>query len=268
MSDQAAGLRALRANGARPGRPIDPAAGVIAVGSGKGGAGKSVVSVWLAAALARAGRRVLLFDGGLTHGNLHLLLGHAPDRSLERFHAGEGTLESLPVPVAERLWLLPAAPASETLHTLGPVECARLHFRLTALYERFDAVVVDTGHGLESVVRAATLRAGRLVLVTLPEPAALADAYAVLKRVHEQVPTLPVDVLVNRTEGEEEGSSAFEILRAAADRFLGRPLGSLGSLAEQPGMRARVRTPGALLDDVPAPLAGLAATLVAEGATR
>src|SRR5260221_13194832 len=99
MRARAAGLRARRAGGARSERPIDPAAGVIAVGSGKGGAGKSVVSVWLAAALARAGRRVLLFDGGPTHGNLHLLPGHAPDRPPEPLPPAGGPRRPPPVPL-------------------------------------------------------------------------------------------------------------------------------------------------------------------------
>lgn len=263
MTDQAAGIRALRAHAAPP--VMDGGGRAIVVGSGKGGAGKSVVSVWLAAALARSGRRVLLFDAALAQGNLHLLLGVAPARTLERYLSGACALEDLVERVGERLWLLPA-PALDSIQNLGPMESARLHDRLTPIYDQFDTVVVDTAPGLECVVRAATLRAGALVVVTLPEPAALADAYAVIKRVHHQVPTLRMDVLVNRTETKEEGASSFECLRSAAARFLGRELGALGLLPEQRDLRARMRTPGGLLREIPAELAAAAETLVPEGA--
>jgi flagellar biosynthesis protein FlhG len=261
MSDQAAALRGMAASGLARGRAAvrdgadDPeGAGeprlteAVVLGSGKGGVGKSVLSVLLAGALARQGRRVLLLDGSQNQGNLHVLLGVHPERRLAALLAGEACPRDLLVPLSERLWMLPADSGAETVHALTAVDRARLHHRLTGLYDQFDSVVVDSGPGIESVVRVAGMRASRLVVVAVPEPASLSDAYALIKIVHGQLPALPVDVLVNRAESEAESQDAFARLELAADRFLGRSLGYLGSFPEDDGLRGAARGAGSLLN--------------------
>ena len=98
---------------------------------------------------------------------------------------------------------------------MSAVDRARLHHRLSALYDDFDAVIVDAGPGLESVVRVATMRATRCVILAAPEPAALTDAYATIKIVNLQVADMRVDVLVNRVTDPQEGSQTFERLATA-----------------------------------------------------
>ena len=110
MNDQAKGLRARprRAAGADAARgPADDARAIV-VGAGKGGAGVSVLSVLLASALAKRGKRVLLLDATLELGNLHVLLSRPPARTLRALLAGEVAPHELVIPAGERLWLLPA----------------------------------------------------------------------------------------------------------------------------------------------------------------
>jgi flagellar biosynthesis protein FlhG len=257
VSDQAAALRERAAAGPRrPAAHGAPAADdapptaateAIVVGSGKGGVGKSVLSILLAGALAGRGRRTLLLDGSQNQGNLHLLLGLSPERRLGALLNGEATPRDLLVPVAANLWLLPADSGAAEIHALGAVDRARLHLRLTSLYAGFDAVVVDSGPGIESVVRVAGIRAGRLVVVAVPEAASLSDAYALVKIVHLQVPHLPVDVLVNRADSEEEAQDTFGRLELAATRFLGRTLGYAGFVPEASGLRRDLGDATALL---------------------
>lgn len=259
--DQAAALRALAGPvPARP-RPVPPGAEVIVVGSGKGGVGKSVLSVLFATGLAREGRRTLLVDGCQNQGNLHILLGVRPAGRLEDLLTGEAGVEQLPVPVAPALWLLPADSGAESLYGLSRVDQARLHHQLSSLYGEFEATVVDGGPGIDNVVRVASMSATRLVVVTVPEPTALSDAYALIKIVTLQIPSLPVSVLVNRTRGADEGPAAFERLGLAASRFLGRELDYLGDLPEDDALRADIRRPGALLSAAPAGVAGAIARL-------
>lgn len=250
--DQAAALRSLVVQASRHPRPVTQGAEVIVVGSGKGGVGKSVLSVLFANALVRNGRRVLLVDGCQNQGNLHILLGVRPAGRLEDLLTGEADLEQLPVAVSSGLWLLPADSGAESLYALSRVDQARLHRRLSSLYDGFEAVVVDGGPGIDNVVRVASMSATRLVVVTVPEPTALSDAYALIKIVSLQIPALPVSVLVNRTRSGEEGLAAFERLSLAASRFLGRELGYLGTLPEDDALRAGIRRPGALLAAAPA----------------
>ena len=250
--DQAAALRSLAVQTPCHPRPGSPGAEVIVVGSGKGGVGKSVLSVLFATALVRNGRRVLLVDGCQNQGNLHILLGVRPAGRLEDLLTGEADLEQLPVAVSFGLWLLPADSGAESLYALSRVDQARLHRQLSSLYDGFEAVVVDGGPGIDNVVRVASMSATRLVVVTVPEPTALSDAYALIKIVSLQIPALPVSVLVNRTRSGEEGLAAFERLSLAASRFLGRELGYLGTLPEDDALRAGIRRPGALLAAAPA----------------
>ncbi len=215
----------------------------IVVGSGKGGVGKSVVSVMLAAAAAERGRDVLLFDGAQNLANLHVLLGIGPRDSIESVLHGRVRVEGLVQPVAEHLWLLPAESGAEGLYALDALERARLHCRLAGLFRLYQVVIVDAGGGIEPVVRAATLGADRVLVVTTPEPTALMDAHALVKMLSLQAPHVGIDVVVNRCGNEPEGQDAFAKLAAASERFLNRRLHLVAILLEEPSIAAAVREP-------------------------
>jgi flagellar biosynthesis protein FlhG len=220
---------------------------VIVVGSGKGGVGKSVVAALMARGLAGRGRRVLLVEGNQNLGHLQVMFGIPMRGRLEEFARGGAAPEALVHQVADRLWLVPGDSGSEGLYGFGALASARLHHRLCALYDGFDAVVVDAGPGIEGVVRAAAMRGSRLVVVTVPEAPALTDAYALVKLVHLQLPALPIDLLVNRAESAAEGEATHARLASAVERFLGRSLGFLGTLGEVPALRVALRRPGGLV---------------------
>jgi len=268
VRDQASALRAAAVPLVEPGQAAGGREGAIVIGSGKGGVGKSTLSVLLAAAMARMGRRTLLLDGSQNQGNLHILLGVRPAGTLGSILAGEATPADLVVPVAERLSLLPADSGAEALYSLGAIDRARLHHRLSAVYDSFDSVIVDGGPGLESVVRAAGIRASRLVVLAVPEPASLADAYALLKICHLQIPAVPLEVMVNLVNADEEGRAVFDRLSLAADRFLRRGLGFLGSIRENEALRRDARRPGALLSLASPEVDSIAARLAAAPAGR
>ena len=246
--DQALSLRQLVAEQAVE-RPEPSGKPVLVFGSGKGGVGKSVVAVLVAQALAAGGTRVLLVDGSQNLGHLHVLLGISIEARLEHVLRGEAEPASLLRQVTEGLWLLPSDSGAESLYALPAVDQARLHHRLASLYDGFDVVVVDAGPGLETVVRLATMGGTRLVVVTVPEVTALTDAYALVKLVHAQVPSLPIDLLVNRAVGPRDAAETAERLSVAVGRFLGRELTTIGGLDETPALRDAMRRPGALLLD-------------------
>lgn len=250
MTDQAKLLRQMRTEPVVMADPLTPSAETeaIVVGSGKGGAGKSLVSLTLAAALADQGHRVLLVDGDQNLGNLHVLLGVRP--AMEPAALLDGTVDpaDLVIPVAPRLWLMPAASGDEAIQRLSGTDRARLHRRVTTLYPEYDVVVIDAAAGLDSALRCAALRATRLVVITTPEPTALTSAYALVKMVHARLPRLPVDLMVNRTMSPEEGQLAADRLQEAATRFLGRQLRYLGAVPEDTGVRGSLADPAGLVD--------------------
>jgi flagellar biosynthesis protein FlhG len=197
--------------------------------------------------VAERGAKVLLLDGSQNLGHLHVLLGISTQVRLEQVFQGQVEPSELLCPVTERFWLLPADSGAEGLYAMGAVDQARLHHRLSDLYDGFDLVVVDAGPGLEAAVRLSTMRGTRLIVVTVPEAAALTDAYALIKLIHGQLPSLPIEILVNRTVEADDARQAFDRLQTAATRFLGRPLELLGGLPETTGLRDAMRRPGGLL---------------------
>jgi flagellar biosynthesis protein FlhG len=213
------------------------------VGSGKGGVGQSVVSVMLAAAAAERGREVLLLDGEQNLANLHVLLGIGARGSIESVLGGRVRADELVQAVAEHLWLLPSESGAEGLYGLDALERARLHCRLVGLYRQYEVVIVDAGSGIEGVVRAATLGADRVLLVTTPEPTALMNTHALVKILSLQAAHVHMDVLVNRCASEDEGQGAFAKLAAASEQFLSRRLDLAAILLEDPSIATAVREP-------------------------
>ena len=210
------------------------------VAGAKGGVGKSVIAILLARSLAEYGQRALLVDGEQNLGMLHVLLNVRLQTQLDAVVREEVDPEDLLVRVASRLWLLPSALGTEELYGLGVLDRARLHFKLTRAFAAFDVVIVDVGSELESVVRVASLGATRLILVTTAEPGALAGARALVGIVHLQVPALPIDVLVNRTDTPREAESTFAALRDRVGRGLTPSLHFLGGMPTDPDLRHAV----------------------------
>ena len=221
---------------------------VVVVGSGKGGVGKSTVAVTMSVALAGLGKRVLLFEGDQNLGNLHVLLGVPSGKKLEKLLHGEADPEDLLISMQENLWLLPGESGLEELRRMGLLDRARLYHFLSSVFDQFDIVIVDASAGVDSAVEVCAVHASRLLTITVPEPAALTDAYALIKLVNLKVPDLRLDVLVNRCNSEREGSAAFHKLSTAAEKFLQCRLNYWGSLPEDASVSRAVRTPGSLLD--------------------
>lgn len=260
MHDQARELRSAR-SGVQASAPA--ATPCLVVGSGKGGVGKSLVAAGLAAAAARAGRRILLVDGDQNLGNLHVLLGVRPGLTLRAVIDGHAGIEELLIPVTRNLHLLPATSGDDAVQGLGSTDRARMQRIISGLYDDYDAVIVDAGAGLDSAMRCAAMRATGLVVVTLPEATALTDAYALIKIVTRQLPDLPIDVLVNRVQAEEEGPGAFARLSEGVNRFLNREISMLGWIPEDPTLRGLDRDPARLHDPAGAgaALAAIAAAM-------
>ena len=149
---------------------------VVLVGSGKGGVGKSLLSILLAAEAANTGRRVLLFDADMNLGTLHVLLGLRPAARVDALLDSPIQPADLVCQVSRNLWLLPGTCGAERLHDLPALERARLELRLSLVFASYDLVVADAGSGLDGAIRTATISADRLIVVATPEPAALTGA--------------------------------------------------------------------------------------------
>ncbi|HVM86436.1 MAG TPA: MinD/ParA family protein [Candidatus Binatia bacterium] len=237
--------------------PADDAiVNVVAVASGKGGVGKTWLSISLAQALTKLGERVLLFDGDLGLANIDVQLGIQPGMDL-----GTALERHLPLSRAVISYpnggfdLIAGRSGSGTLASMPINRLQGLSSGLRALSGSYGRVVVDLGAGIERPVRYLAGRAGYCLVVTTDEPTALTDAYALIKMLTldagEQSKELPIGVVVNMAASREIGQRTYETLSKACDRFLKRRPPLLGVIRRDPKVRDAISTQTPLLTRYP-----------------
>jgi len=209
----------------------------IAVTSGKGGVGKTSVSINLAAALARMGRKVALFDADLALGNIDVRLGLTPASHLGDVLDGDRSLDEITMAGPFGIDVIPAANGVRELAALTSAQWARLTAALSSAASGRDFLVVDTATGIGDTVIDLIGLSDYALVVTSHEPAALVDAYAVIKLLTATDATKPIGVLVNAARTEVQAAQVFRQLTRASERFLGRTLRNDGYIMDDPGVR-------------------------------
>lgn len=224
---------------------------VMAVASGKGGVGKTNVAVNLAVALARLGHRTGLLDADFGLGNVDVLLGLAPERHIGHLLAGEATLQDIVISGPGGVQIVPAGSGLQSLTALTAGQRHVLAAAFDAVCAGLDYLLIDTASGISDNVIETMLLAGRVILVTSVEPAAIVDAYATAKVLSTASPGIEIGIVVNSVRNSEEASLAFRQLDVAANRFLNRPLKYYGFISEDPAVRDAVVTQRAIVEHMP-----------------
>lgn len=203
---------------------------VIAVTSGKGGVGKTSVSVNLSVALARRGQRVLLMDADLGLGNVDVLLGLKSSQNISHVLSGETTLDEIVLEGPQGIGILPAASGIKHMAELSAAENTGLIHAFADLQRPVDIMVVDTAAGIADSVVRFTQAANDVVVVVCDEPASITDAYAMIKVLSRDHGVQRFQVVANMVRDETEGRGLFKKLNTAAGRFLDVTLVHLGSV--------------------------------------
>ena len=170
---------------------------IIAIASGKGGVGKTLLSIGLAQALAQAGRRVLLVDADLGLANVDVQLGLDARHDLADVLSGRLTAVEAALPHAAGFAVLPGRSGSGALAGLNAVALGRLDSALRQAACAFDRVLLDLGAGLDPAVRRLAAASDLLLVVATEEPTSLTDAYAVLKLHRRDCPGGVARLVVN-----------------------------------------------------------------------
>ncbi|MBI3892988.1 MAG: MinD/ParA family protein [Candidatus Wallbacteria bacterium] len=193
-----------------PQPPVAPApmqrARVITVTSGKGGVGKSSLVANLAVAMTRLGKSVLAFDADLGMANLDVLFGVRPQYTLYHVLKGKRDLPGILVGGPPGVKFIAGGSGMAELADLDPATMETLLASLRRLETYSDVLLIDTGAGLSRNVLSFVRAADEVLLVTTPEPTAMADAYGVLKTLALEGPQVPrTSLVVNKVRDPEEG---------------------------------------------------------------
>jgi len=240
----------------RAGRPGSTR--VVAVTSGKGGVGKTNVSVNLAIALARRGRRVMLMDADLGLGNVDVLLGLRPERDLSHVLAGQCALEEVILAGPASIRLLPAGSGWEGVATLGAAEHAGLIRAFSTPELACDALLVDTAAGLTPSVLTFSRACQDIVVVLCDEPASITDAYALIKVLSRDHGCHRFRILANMVRSAEAGRALFDKLLRVSARFLDVSLDYMGTVPFDDCVHRAVQRQRAVVEAFPGSRAALA----------
>jgi flagellar biosynthesis protein FlhG len=194
---------------------------VVAVTSGKGGVGKTNVVGNLAIAFQRMGKRVLIFDADLGLANIDIVFGLNPKHTIEDVIRGEKELSQIITEGPEGVCVIPASSGVQELAHLEDGQKINLLNEFDILNNRFDILLVDTGAGISSNVIYFNLAVQERIIVVVPEPTSITDAYALMKVMYRQHGTQNFYLLLNMVKNEKEAKSVYKHLSDVVARFMG-----------------------------------------------
>jgi len=242
IMDQAAGLR--RMNNPKPVK-------VIAVASGKGGVGKTNVSVNLSLALIETGKKVMLLDADLGLANVDLMLGLKSPYNLSHVINGERSLEEVIIDGPDHLKIVPAASGTQMMAELTPQQHAGMIRAFGELKTDVDVLVVDSSAGISDSVVSFCKAAHEVLVVVCDEPASLTDAYALIKVLNMDHGIQRFQVLANMVQNETEARHLYAKLNHVAGLYLDVNLNLAGYIPTDESLKKAVRKQQAVLKMFP-----------------
>lgn len=219
--DQAAGLRNMSRT-----KPVK----VIAVTAGKGGVGKSNVSVNLAVALAQLNHNVMLLDADLGLANVDIMLGLHAKYNLSHVIQGTCDLSDVILQGPNGIRVIPAASGTEFMTQLSHAEHAGIIDAFNELTDDLDYLIIDTAAGISDTVLSFTRSSQELIVVVCDEPTSLTDAYALIKVMSKRYKWTNFHVLANMVRNIKDGKDLFNKLSRVSEQFLDVQLNYLGAV--------------------------------------
>ncbi len=213
---------------------------VIAVTSGKGGVGKSVISANLGLSLAERGRKVLMVDADLALANLDLMLGVKAPRTIKHLLSNEARVEDVVVKGPLGVTLLPACSGEFSMTQMTETMRMTLFNAIDTLESRFDTVVIDTGAGLGSNSTVFAAAAQQTLVVMTPDPASMADAYAMIKLLSQRG-VERIYLVVNMARTPREAEDVINRLVGLVHQFLDISVVPIGCLYRDEAVERSVK---------------------------
>lgn len=225
---------------------------IIAVASGKGGVGKTWFSITLSQALAREGKKVLLFDGDLGLANVDVQLGLMPKRDLNDVIRGRLGLDRVIQSFEDGGFDIVAGRSGQaSLSALPTQRLTHLRDQLLDVADSYDVVIVDLGAGVDRTVRMMSASATRTLLVVTDEPTSLTDAYAFIKLGNAAGMSKHISIVINMASSAMEGERTYKTLLKACENFLRLRPPLAGMIRHDPRVKDTIRNQTPLLTRSP-----------------
>ena len=240
--DQAAKLRKLVEEKKEENVKVDTkkTAKIISVTSGKGGVGKTSLSVNMAAHLGKEGIKVLLIDADLGLSNVEIMLGVTPSYTLKDVIKHGRAIEDVIINGPYNIDFISGGNGFLELVELSEVERDEILIKIHKLEELYDIIIIDTGAGISKNVTSFLTISDEIIVITTSEPTALTDAYSIIKVITEEKLKQKIGLIINRVKNKNEFQQASDILINTAKKFLGEEIRSLGYVFEDPNVRKTI----------------------------
>ncbi len=232
MSDQAEKLRSIVNNLNIPDRTLEPdrsgSARVVTITSGKGGVGKTNITINLAIALSKMGLRVVILDVDFGLANIDVLMGITTKYTLVDLIRGDHNIFEVLTDGPNNVKFLSGGSGVEELVQLDRRQLGNFISNISLLDKLYDVILIDTGAGLSRNVMSFVQAADEVILITTPEPTAITDAYALIKLISRKNKHKTIKVIVNKAESQREANDILTKLTLVSERFLAFKLQKLG----------------------------------------
>ena len=209
---------------------------VITVTSGKGGVGKSNVSVNLAIQMSRMGKKTVILDADFGLANIEIMLGIRPRYNLADMMFRGREVKDIICTGPEGIGFISGGSGVSELATLDNASIKLLISELVKLDQMYDVVIIDTGAGITDSVMEFVMMSPEVVLVVTPEPTSITDSYSLLKVLRRKNSFNPlyktIHVVANRVENEAEGAEIFHKIDTVSSKFLNTKLSFLGAVLQ------------------------------------
>ncbi len=201
---------------------------VITVTSGKGGVGKTNITINLAIQLSKRGQRVIILDGDFGLANIDVLFGIIPKYSLVDIIYNRKNILEVLTDGPNNIKFISGGSGVEELVRLNSIQLERFVQNIALLDKLYDVILIDTGAGLSDSVMSFVMAADEVILVTTPEPTSITDAYALIKMVSNREKEKVIKVIINKADSVDEASDIFNKLALVTEKFLTLKLQDLG----------------------------------------
>lgn len=241
---------------------------IISVTGGKGGVGKTTISVNMAICFAKMRKKVLLFDADLGLANVDVLLGLQPKKTLYDVLTGNCGLAEACVTGPYGVKIIPSSSGVQKMADLSSVEYAEIIRSFSSFTDDIDVMIIDMASGISSQVIDFTQATQDIAVVICNDPSSLMDSYAVIKILHQKYARSRFGIIVNKTKNSREGFDVFTRFQAAAAKFLNISMHYLGHIPHDEYINIAARERNAIIEKYPLTEASSAIYTLCQGVTH